>query len=100
MNELTEQQQRTIYEWLRPDRFCAKYDRPSECKKFEDYSVSTFLETVKGKCDEEQAKMRSNGFVFDDLGDRWQKLAFTFYSDIAEMSMQARQLLEPPEGDN
>ena len=65
-----------------------------------DDNIGMFLAVVKGKMDEEQAKMRSNGFVFDDLGDRWQKLAFTFYSDIAEMSMQARQLLEPPEGDN
>ena len=56
--------------------------------------ITAFLVVVAGKCEEEQAKMRSNGFVIDDLDQPWQKLAFTFYSDIAEMSMRARQLLE------
>jgi len=60
--------------------------------------IGMFLTIVKGKCDEEQAKMRANGFVFDNLDDRWQKLAFTFYSDIAEMSMLAERLLTEAAG--
>ena len=59
-----------------------------------DGEIAAFLVTVRDKMDEEQEKIRANGFVFDDLDDRWQKLAFTFYSDIAEMSMQAKALLE------
>lgn len=38
--------------------------------------------------------MRANGYVFDNLDDRWQKLAFTFYTDIAELSMEAERLLD------
>lgn len=57
-------------------------------------NVAAFLATVRDKCREEQEKMRANGFVIDNLNDRWQKLAFTFYSDIAEMSMRAGQLLD------
>lgn len=56
--------------------------------------VLAFLAMVRDKCQEEQDKMRSNGFVIDNLDDRWQKLAFTLYSDIAEMSMRAKQLIE------
>jgi len=56
-----------------------------------------FLEAVRDKQEEELQKIKLNGFVFDDLEDRWQKLAFTFYSDIAELSMIARNLLAEEE---
>lgn len=56
-----------------------------------------FIEAVAGKREEELEKLRHNGFVFDNLEDRWQKLAFTFYSDIAELSMLAENLLKEEE---
>lgn len=33
-------------------------------------------------------------FVFDDLDDPWQKLAFTFYSDLCKINSRSRQLFE------
>lgn len=37
---------------------------------------------------------RKHGFIFDNLDDQWQKLAFTFYSDICEINLEARRLFD------
>jgi len=46
-------------------------------------------ETAAGRPDEVQAMMRREGFVIDDLDDRWQKFAFTLYTMIAADAAQA-----------
>jgi hypothetical protein len=56
-----------------------------------------FLIKVKNLIVEEQTKMETHGFVIDNLSDRWQKLAFTFYTDIARLSYDAEQLLDAME---
>lgn len=33
-------------------------------------------------------------FVFDDLQDRWQKLAFTFYSTLCEIDKRASEMFK------
>jgi len=38
--------------------------------------------------------MQENNFVIDNLKDPMQKLAFSFYSDLCEIEMKARHLLE------
>lgn len=40
------------------------------------------------------AIMRREGFVLDDLNDRWQKLAFTLYSSLCELESKSRYLFE------
>ena len=39
-------------------------------------------------------KIRRNDFVFDNLDDRWQKLAFTLYTMLVEESDRAGSLLD------
>lgn len=56
--------------------------------------ITGFLTKVKNQVAIDQEKMRRNGFVIDNLEDRWQKLAFTLYTDIAALSTEAEQLLE------
>ena len=56
--------------------------------------VVAFLLKVKEQVGLEQELMRVNGFVIDDLDDRWQKLVFTLYTDIAALSSEAEQILE------
>jgi len=41
--------------------------------------------------------MRREGFKFDNLEDRWQKLAFSFYSDLSEINSKVRNLFEEDE---
>lgn len=55
--------------------------------------TAAFLLAVAHKIDEEKGKLRHNGFVFDGSGGQWEKLAFTFYTDIAELSMEAHNVL-------
>jgi hypothetical protein len=57
-------------------------------------TVKKFLEVVKGKVEEAKRMMKREGFVIDDLDDRWQKLAFTLYTDIVALSTEAEQILE------
>ena len=52
-----------------------------------------FLVKVKNQVLVDQEIMRRNGFVIDDLDDRWQKLTFTLYTDIAALSSEAEQLI-------
>jgi len=56
--------------------------------------IKGFLEKVKNQPYQCQAMMRQNGFVIDNLDDRWQKLAFTLYTDIVGLSSAAEQILE------
>ena len=37
---------------------------------------------------------KKHKFVFDDLDDPWQKLAFALYSDLCEINSRSRQLFE------
>jgi len=60
----------------------------------QEHCVVLFLETVQAKMQQEIDMMQKHGFVFDNLDDRWQKLAFTLYTDIAQLSSGAKQLLE------
>jgi len=46
-----------------------------------------------------QAMMRREGFVIDDLEDRWQKLAFTLYTYLAENATQAQAAIASTEPD-
>ena len=38
-------------------------------------------------------KLRQHGFVFDDLEDRWQKLAFTLYNIVTKIDQNAKHAL-------
>jgi hypothetical protein len=51
------------------------------------------LREIEGKCPEMQSIMRTHGLKIDNLDDPMQKLAFTFYSEIAQMSEESRALL-------
>ena len=62
--------------------------------KEQEATIVRFLEIVKGKVEQEKLMMERNGFVIDNLDDRWQKLAFTLYSEIVGLSTQAEQILE------
>ena len=57
-------------------------------------TVKKFLKAVKNQIEEDKEMLRRNGFVIDNLEDRWQKLAFTLYTDIAALSPEAEQILE------
>jgi len=57
-------------------------------------TVKKFLEVVKNQIEKDKEMLRKNGFVIDNLDDRWQKLAFTLYTDIAALSCEAEQILE------
>ena len=50
-------------------------------------------ETVAGRTDEVQVMMEREGFVIDDLDDRWQKFAFTLYSILAHDAAQAERAI-------
>jgi len=63
----------------------------------EETDIVAFLTRVKEQVVKDQEMMRANGFVIDNLDDRWQKLAFTLYTDIASLSADAGQLLEEME---
>ena len=52
-----------------------------------------FLAKVRNQVWDSQEMMRRNGFVIDNLDDRWQKLAFTLYTDIAQLSTGAEQII-------
>jgi len=63
----------------------------------EQIDIVGFLTKVKEQVVKDQEMMRANGFVIDNLDARWQKLAFTLYTDIAALSTEAGQLLEEME---
>lgn len=51
-------------------------------------------EEVASGSDEAQEILRREGFVIDNLEDRWQKLAFTFYTMLASYSAKAIAALD------
>jgi hypothetical protein len=59
-----------------------------------DVDVIGFLTKVKNQPGADQEMMRRNGFIIDNLNDRWQKLAFTLYTDIVALSSEAEQILQ------
>ncbi len=59
-----------------------------------DTTVIEFLKKVSKQIELDKEKLVKNGFVIDNLDDRWQKLAFTLYTDIAALSSEAEQILE------
>jgi len=42
-------------------------------------------------------KIKRNNFIFDNLEDPWQKLAFTLYTNLCEIESKSRQLFEDVE---
>ena len=56
-----------------------------------------FLEYVAGQSKAALAIIQREGFVFDHSGGRWEKLAFTLYSDLVAISTDARHRLEEME---
>jgi len=55
--------------------------------------IMGFLVKVQNQVEVEKQKIEDNGFIFDNLDDRWQKLAFTLYTDIAALSTEAEQIV-------
>ena len=53
-----------------------------------------FTRKVSGEAYRTLNIIKKHHYVFDDLEDRWQKLAFTFYSNIAQLSDEAIKLIE------
>ena len=51
-------------------------------------------EEIASGSEEAQEIMRREGFVIDNLEDRWQKLAFTFYTMLANHSAKAIAALD------
>ena len=56
-------------------------------------------ETVAGRTAEVQAMMTREGFVIDDLDDRWQKFAFTLYSLLAADAGHAERAIAKARGE-
>ena len=51
------------------------------------------IENLPGnRCEHIQAIMKKHDFVIDNLDDRWQKFAFTLYSEIVEMQSKIEDL--------
>ena len=61
-------------------------------------NIINFIKMVSGKQQEMIKIMERNNLVLDNLNEPMQKLAFTFYSEIAEMSHNADILLEEISG--
>ena len=62
--------------------------------KEQEAEVVEFLAKVKGMVHRDNEIMRREGFVIDNLDDRWQKLVFTLHTFIAELSTDAGHILE------
>lgn len=62
-------------------------------KALEVAQLEAALIEIRPKMVEAQEMMTANGFVIDDLGERWQKLAFTLYSYLVEIRAIANKAL-------
>lgn len=96
------------YKEIRNDvEFCHYYEReisPGACKQRiaqaaakEREKVQPFIDLARvlaTKCDEMQDLMRRNKIVIDNVQEPMQKLAFTFYSEIAELAHKAEVVIE------
>jgi citrate synthase len=56
-------------------------------------------ETAIGQIDQAQTIMRDNGYVIDDLSNRWQKLAFTLYNLLVETATEAEAVRDRVKGE-
>jgi len=56
--------------------------------------MASTLDKVETKQTEIISMLRKNGFVFENKGGRWEKLAFTLYSEICDLRSQAKDALE------
>jgi hypothetical protein len=70
-----------------------------EMNKEQVATIKKFLKVVKNQIEKDKEILKKNGFVIDNLEDRWQKLAFTLYTDIAALSIEAEQILDYMEED-
>lgn len=52
------------------------------------------LEKIGAKQQETLETLRSNGIVFDNISDHWQKVGFTIYTDLCEMDAWAHHALD------
>lgn len=72
-----------------------KHDAAIAAKERE--KVQPFIDLARvlaTKCDEMQDLMRRNKIVIDNVQEPMQKLAFTFYSEIAELAHKAEVVIE------
>ena len=56
--------------------------------------IIKFLKKAEGKPSKALKIMGREGFVIDNLNDRWQKLVFTLYSELVGLSTEATDILE------
>lgn len=74
----------------RYDELCQKWEaRQAQIRAYEDV-----LKSFEAKPAKMQAIMRNHEMVIDNLNDRWQKLAFTFYSELVNIADISRRLRE------
>ena len=57
-------------------------------------SVHALIDLVRSKQPEAMATMRQHGYIFNDEGGPWEKLAFSLYVDLCELKNAAENLLE------
>ena len=57
-------------------------------------------ELAANRPSEVQAMMRREGFVIDDLEDRWQKFAFTLYTMLVGNATQAQTAIDQAKGED
>jgi len=57
-------------------------------------ALRSALESMANASHQTLDTIKRENFVFDNLNDRWQKLAFTIYSDICQLSTDARHAIE------
>lgn len=60
------------------------------CKRIDE--GEQFAKKTSKKSKEMLTICENENFVFNNLDDRWQKLAFTFYSEIVQLSSEAQSI--------
>ena len=53
-----------------------------------------FAQWAASKQPEAVEIIRKHGFIFDNLDDKWQKLAFSFYSDLSEINWGVKAMYD------
>jgi hypothetical protein len=56
--------------------------------------MDEFLKKVQSKQERAVKIMRDRGLMFSSDDDKWESLAFTFYTMLCELDLNARHLLE------
>ena len=74
---------------------CESADKLAEEESPTDMSSDIYatLGRASARPKEARDKMEANDYAFTDFNDRWQKLAFTFYSMLVEYALEADNLL-------